>query len=420
MNHAVLALAIIAALGPAPVRAQIGPPPAKNTSVPFSIPNYTANGGLPHWKTCRAKVVANTGNCTVLWIGESPTAGYGSTYNAGGTDARSMSHVAETATILSTFFGINASTASVAGTANNNSIADYVAYDTRVSAVDPLDTTQYGVGANMFEILTNTWSFNPANTATFPSNVLNTNVLDVYALGVAGGTGTISVNVNGGAALGTIPTPGSPALTYAKTTITGATLAANTWVLSCSGTCEFNVLVARNSAVSEASFINAGWSSGTVVNWNMNAGDPWNPISAIGIIAPALCILNEDINDYVGLTPLATFSTDKQNLITACLASGDVLLVTANPTDPGTTAYSVQQTYIAVDHTLATTNNIPILDMWANFCGTLSGSTCPNGGWQAGMGAGWNAGLAAPADFFHQGVAGASQFAWMISLVLTQ
>jgi hypothetical protein len=121
--------------------------------------------------------------------------------------------------------------------------------------------------------------------------------------------------------------------------------------------------------------INAGWAGSTVVNWNASQPGPADPIPTIETIAPTLCIIMIDGNDAGAGTSIPTFTADKQNLITACKASGDVLLITSQPAPPSALSYATLETNVAADVSLATTNNIPILNFFQTFC-NYSGGSC--------------------------------------------
>jgi hypothetical protein len=92
--------------------------------------------------------------------------------------------------------------------------------------------------------------------------------------------------------------------------------------------------------------INAGWAGSTVVNWNASQPGPADPIPTIETIAPTLCIIMIDGNDAGAGTSIPTFTADKQNLITACKASGDVLLITSQPAPPSALSYATLETNV--------------------------------------------------------------------------
>lgn len=421
---AVAALGIVG--GPAFADSIIAPP-----SVAAKITNYTANGGLPELQACRQKVIINSPvtNCKVLIIGDSTPAGYGASFDALGSDARAFSWPSTLATLL-TQSGVKASAASILGSANAGSISAYTGYDTRANAgAWNLGSCSsgpcFGGSTGVFDNTdaTSVFSFNPADSASFTSNSLSTDTLDVIALTYSG-AGTLSISANGGSTIGSMNL--NAVNGFLEQTFS-TTLGSNVWDLKCSanftGGCLFLMVRAYNSAQSEISILNAGWDGSKTGDW-VNAGNsPWDPLSTITKIAPTLCIVDLLINDEIAGTATATVSANTQTLITQCKNAGaDVLLVTPNPTSPATVSYATQQTYMALYRSLAISNNIPLLDVFANLCGATSGSTCPNGGWNAGMEAGWNASpITTTPDVAHMSVAGYTpNFAEPIAQVLMQ
>ena len=405
------------------------------------ISNFTPNAGLPHWRKCRAKVIANTGNCTVLIIGESTPRGWGATWSGGtGSDAASVAWPVQVALNLRlicdnvTVTCINAQPNSIAGSGSVGPIAAFSSYDTRVN----VGTWIVGgfancyVSGNLFAggcdfASTDTkspFTFNPKDTTTYPSAPpVPTNVADVYSANVNQGIGfgVLLINVDGGTTLARIAQNGAGELTYTKTTVsTGADAADNTWNLKCSVTnsCIFDTIVLRNSAVSEASFINMGMGGATVENWNIS-GAIYNPLAAIhDVYKPDLCIIQDQGNDQDAGTAIAAYKTNLTAIITTCRASGDAMIVTSQQGQPGLTCggcsggvipyYDTQQAYVVAQQQVATATNVPILDWWTTLCGTVTGSgaasTCSKGGWTAGMANGWNDGYnGVAADPVHQG-----------------
>lgn len=404
------------------------------------IPNFTPNAGLPHWRKCRAKVIANAGNCTVLIIGESTPRGWGATW--GGNDAASTAWPVQVALGLrldcdnKRVTCINAQSNSFAGSGSVGSPAAFAAYDTRLSmgtwSLSGWNTPSCYNSASLVvggcsmvsTDTTSTFTFNPKNTTSYPSaSAVPTDTVDVYSMNMnqSEGFGTLLVNVNGGSTLASIAQGGAGALTYTKTTVTtGVAAADNTWGWRCSVTnyCLFDTVVLRNSAVSEASFINMGMGGATVENWNLS-GNAYNPLTAIqNVFHPDLCIIQDQGNDQDAGTVIATYKTNLTAIITTCQASGDAMIVTSQQGQPGLACgacaggiipyYDTQQTYVTAQHQVATATNVPILDWWTTLCGAVSGSgagsTCSKGGWSAGMANGWNGGYnGATADPIHQG-----------------
>ena len=428
------------------------------TSNQIQIPNFTPNGGLPHWRKCRAKVIANTGNCTVLVIGESTPRGWGAMFAGTEYDAASGAWPAQVALQLRqmcdgvTVQCINARANSVAGSGNVGAITAFTSYDTRVVSAGTWTINGAGSCYTFGNLVpggcsfsstdtTSPFQFNPRNTITYPSApIVPTNTLDVYSTNVnlGGEHGVLLVNVNGGSTLAGIAQNAAGATTYTKTTVsTGSVAADSTWNLKCSvaNVCLFDGIVARNSAVSEASFINMGMGGATVENWNIS-GAVYNPLSAIrNVYKPDLCVVQDQGNDQDAGTVIATYKTDYIAIITACQASGDVLIVTSQPGQAGAVCagctggfiptYDVQQTYVLAQQQVAASTGVPLLDWWTTMCGTVVGtgvnSTCSKGGWSVGLANGWNGSFNTVAqDPVHQGPYAYGPLASQVAAILRQ
>lgn len=411
------------------------------------ISNFTVNGGLPQWQACRAKVIANSSNCTVLIIGESTPRGWGAMFVGTAADAASGAWPVQVAQQLQHIYGFNAQANSIAGSGNVGNIAAFTTYDTRVVTAN--NWAIYNgtcTGINMWpggcgfsnQTDSTTFEFNPKDTTTYPSApTVPTDTIDVYSLNVnvSVGFGVLSINVNGGSALGTINQDGSGATTETKTTFTtGVAPADNTWKLACTTKntygCFFDAIVVRNSLVSEASFINIGIGGATVALWNTAAGpQPNNPLAEIqNVYEPDLCIIQDQGNDQNAGTDITTYKTDLTNIINACKATGDVLIITSQPSEPGSGSnpyYDTQQTYVTAQQQVAAAANVPILDWWTAMCGTVSGSgsgsTCSRGGWLAGVAHGWNGSFnGLTQDVVHQGPYAYGTLASLIAQILME
>jgi hypothetical protein len=388
-------LAISLALAPAAAQ-RISTTPSKNY---VAVPNYTANGGLPKWQACRAKLKAGTSNCKILVIGESTPAGWGSGWQTNDYGyARATAWPSQIAAILPLAYGVPASANGVFGNAGaggvaNGTAAAFAAYDKRVTQNGwaPNVDTFLTAGGNLFFNDTNStaFAFDPSNTAQFPTALaVQTDTL-VFFPGLTSASEVFSIAVNGGSSLGTITDNTTSFAPHSFTT----TLAHNVWDISCptlgSFGCYFGGFYAYNSAVKQVLMINAGWAGATVGNWNTSDGQPWDPLLAIEAVAPDLCLIQIDGNDAGAGTSIPTFVADKEAMVTACQMSGDAMIITSQPAPPSGTPYATVQPYIQADYTVATAKNIPILDWFLTLCGADSGGACPNGGWNAGEQAGW-------------------------------
>lgn len=359
-----------------------------NLGTTISIPNFTANGGLPKWQACRAKVLAGTGNCTILWIGDSVSTGHGSLFNVTANDAHSGAIPNELAAILRQDAGLNVQTNSVTG---NNLVSPTSTFDTRITlhGWSPF-TGAFVIGGNAWANNdTTAFTFKPTDTASYPSTApLLTNTIDIYWVGNSSGT-SITIDI-GGSAICTIPVTTTP---FNKTTCTtGSAAANNTYNIKCvsasAGNCAFTSIVARNSAVSEVSIINGSADGATIVQFNTNTSQPYDPVASISLFAPDICVMGSTVgNDATAQTPIATYSADLTNIVAACKVTGDVLMLTGFPYGTTTSPLTIAQ-YQAAIIAVAAANSVPVWDSYKNY-GNSSGAGTT--GWTQNMGAAWNA-----------------------------
>lgn len=71
------------------------------------------------------------------------------------------------------------------------------------------------------------------------------------------------------------------------------------------------------------------------------------------------------VNDWNGATTAAQFLVNCQAIVNTALLSGDVILITANPTQVSTRSRAIQQSYVAAMYSIATTSHIPLIDIWS-------------------------------------------------------
>jgi len=409
MRVLAVALLLLSALRIVPADAQsarIGAGRGGEHSV--NIPNYVANGGLPRWKGCRAKVLAGTGNCTVLFIGESTTAGFDALYATTTADALSAAMPSQVAGILTTVYGISAQTNDVMGNKDVDSgarvSANYQAFDTRTTlgnwiiTAPGADGSAGPLGGHFFAGGNTAMTFAPSDPATYPgSGPILTDTIDVYVLN----TGSASVTVSVGDT--TLCTrSGISAITRVTCS---ATRGDNTYAINCDVQFQCAIMgwVARDSTTSQVIMINGAWGGATSEQW---ATRPSN----ITVFAPDLCVINEFGNDHRYHTPPATYRLNLMTIVNACRHSGDVLLTTGTfgkgPPEKNSLITAVKS--------IGAATGSPVWD---------SASLGSSNGWTAQTNArrGWNGSIngAAP-DTAHQGAAGYAVYASFIAQILAQ
>lgn len=379
------------------------------------IQNFTLNVGFPNWKACREAVKNNSSDCTILFIGESTFTGMGAFFT--GTDMHSAAIANQLGTILRSF-GINAQNVSLAGDSN---AVSYNSFDARVTPNNWTPSSNFTLGGKEWLATDGSaFVFNPTDPAYPRLPGVQTDKIDIYWNGVPSGGGIITVDT-GGSPICTINTNAGTKTQFNKTTCS-TRLGVNTYNLKCLivFNCTFDILVARNSTVHEASIINGSANGAKIVNFNTDTGSPWDPLLAIQKVAPKLCIIMELGNDAYLQTPLRDYKRAMTAVVNACKQSGagDVLLMTGFPYEITVNPITIEQ-YQAAILAVAASTNVAVWDTLRTW-GQTSGPGVT--GWTSmGMNSGWNAGCCGQAgDIAHWSVANNVYAATLITMMLLQ
>jgi len=195
---------------------------------------------------------------------------------------------------------------------------------------------------------------------------------------------SFTVNINGGASLGTVTT--TPAASFAKTSFstTAGTAGANT-VNIVAGAGIFNEIVGVACRLSTAPAIehfNLGASGVTAEGQAATSGAPFNTVNSLPIIAPDLTIICLDINDINGggANEQTAWANAIGTLITTGKQTGDVILRTGNPIGQPNGTNGVAAAYYAQYYTIAQQYNVPLIDIsqrWQSYA--LVNVTMPYG-----------------------------------------
>lgn len=202
-----------------------------------SVPNYTPNGGLPHWKACLASFKAGTSSAcnstngpVVMVIGDSQSTGHGAFQSATGNDAHSGSWANVLAGIL------NNPPYSLAATANTfvgtNNITPTTAYDARLTPNGWAAFTAIFVPGQNLWANTNTTPlvFNPTDYQAYPLAVpVQTNSIDVYWAGNVGDANIVVAATQNSGTSGTATTT-STTLTFASAPSVAPTTGASAFI----------------------------------------------------------------------------------------------------------------------------------------------------------------------------------------------
>jgi lysophospholipase L1-like esterase len=238
--------------------------------------------------------------------------------------------------------------------------AALMAYDTRLNIINFTTTGFNGPGGAALDSVVN-----GASIAFTPASAFDT--IDIFYAQQATG-GSFTVNVDGGATLATINTTG--ALAYIKQTITGVARGTHTINLTTTSTTDtqINGMAVRDSTIPRAEIYQLSINGVTAGSYN-GVFSGRGPTLGIPVVAPDVSFINLTINDInlVNET-VAAYTTNLQSIITACAASGDVILCIGNPGSEANQTNGVGLGYINAVYALAApggpngVNGLPVLD----------------------------------------------------------
>jgi len=181
----------------------------------------------------------------------------------------------------------------------------------------------------------------------------------------SGSTGTVDVNIDGGATLTTLSRNGSSAVVRSTVTgiSTGSTHTINVnWA---SGTFYLIGVRVYLSTRKEVTIHNWGAGSMRSNNWSLTPSNAWEmPIivanSTAGIAAD-LAILDYGINDSSNAVPLTTFETQMRYMIGRLQVNGDVILKT--PVWGTSASLTTVGTYAQKVRDIAWSMDLPFIDI---------------------------------------------------------
>lgn len=336
-----------------------------SSSFPPNVFNY-APQQLKKWRAALASVKTGVANARILCIGDSTT--FGAYSNGTGSGAwNALNYPAQLAARFNSA-GINAHSNSWMGA--GRTITDQLPFDSRMTTTSDWTVfTPQGIGGFIpcSQSVTGTGylSFTPTvNVSTFNIFYVQTTTARSFNWNINGGSNTNVSTLNATTGL-------------AVATATG-TLGANTLNIQYSSGSNYiyiNGIEAYDNSKKWVSVINAGWRGSTASSWNQSAS-LYNPIPAISVVAPNLTLINLSINDWNAGTAISTYIANIQAVITAALATGDVILVTANPSQTpfsGDATQSAQQQYVTALYGLAASNNLVLIDLFSRW-GTWTSS----------------------------------------------
>lgn len=178
--------------------------------------------------------------------------------------------------------------------------------------------------------------------------------------------GTASVNVDGGASLGSIVSAGSAGMGTATFSCTEGLHTVNI-TLTTAGTGFYpHSIRCWSTARPSIDIVNAGWGGATAATWTDTAS-AWSTKNAL-ILNPLgadLTIIKLMTNDVNGATTVGTYQTQMTDLITAVKQGGSSVIVLSNdPIDSGNVYNGKQATFIAaLRDTVCPQLDVPFVDL---------------------------------------------------------
>lgn len=317
---------------------------------------------MERWQRAAARVRAGTGRARLLVVGDSTScgagAGTGGVCQLDGAYANSWPQLLARLDAPLVPFSAN----SVIGTQGTLQLAPAV-YDPRLSP-----GAGWAASAGTATLGGAQWGFTGAAASAFAFTPVATFDTVTIRYIQQAGPGTFSVNVDGGAPLGTVMTAGTRAYASVTHNVPPGSRTVNI-VANGDGTVFIGAIETSNSAVPAVDVLQGAWFGAKAINF-AGASAAWSPLNAIPLFAPDLTIINLTINDCNGDTPLADYQTQMQQIISAALITGDVLLMVGAPSGTAQATDGRLDRLIAVLNQLALTNGCALLSIkerWGSY-----------------------------------------------------
>jgi lysophospholipase L1-like esterase len=312
---------------------------------------------LPKWRLALANVRAGIADANILCMGDSTTAG------AGGPNSATVPQLDSACWQL----GVMLAT---------DGIPWAPGFLPMGNPAHPVHNAQLTYGTDWTDATFGFSGSSSLKTTTDASNLVFTPAggfaydrFDVYYVRNTG-DGTLTMTATGGTPVVQL-TAGTGALL--KVTVSAATAATNNTltIVPSSGTVYVWGIEPWLSTTKRVRIGNAGQYGTTSSQWALTG--PFYTPGAVTLYSPNLSICSLGINDATTSVSPATLQTNLQAIITSAETTGDVMLWTMPPSS-GSPYTTVEPTYQAVYASLATTNNVPLVDIWKRFGGVWNSS----------------------------------------------
>lgn len=315
---------------------------------------------LPKWRAALAKVKSGNGNAKILCApGDSTTYGYGSD----GLGVGSYRVKSWPTQLVNLFKGSLAGPGATAEWNNWFGVGNF---------------GQLGAPSDPRLVIGSAWaaSFAQSSLGGYPLvATANTNALSftptenvdtfvVFYIQTAA-AGSFNMNINGGA--NTLVNVQNAATLMASATLTGV-LGANTInITQNAGTISIIGVDAYNSQIPTVRVMNAGWSGSQINDWQIGGLTSAWPKNALKTMAPDLTLIDMTINDWVNQTNPAGYLAAIQGMITTAQLSGDVAIITGNPSQASVVPVAQQKVYVGLCAQAAQAAKIPFIDVFSRF-----------------------------------------------------
>lgn len=320
---------------------------------------------LRYWRKAVANVRSGAGRGTVVVIGDSTSmgAGAGDSGTAALTNAYPYSFPSQLAPLLNAT--VPTSFQNIFGGQAGAGVLTYTAYDTRVTFGTGWTTSGGATLGSTFFAYTN----GSASKLTFTPSASFTRIKVWYYQNT--GQGTLTVDVDGGASLGTINTSGSSLYTSQTFTCAAGTHTINLTAGN-NGSLFIGGVVVWTAATPAIDLILAG-GYGTIASSWAAPTTAFSPRTALQALAPDLTIYDLTINDSNAGTNVAAYKASMELLIQAAQVSGDVVLMVGPPSNTTAATDGTLDLYVQALEQLAATYGCLMLNIkqrWVSYAVT--------------------------------------------------
>lgn len=298
-----------------------------------------------------SKVHARTGRSRVVFIGSSGVNGTGAGDSGSPLTANAWarSFPNRFAQLLS---DIPATSEGFAGLQGQSTIAAFGAIDTRISATGSWAASVVAASGGGFAVESGTSAGTLSLTPRIPFDSI-----EIRSIQFSGGATT--VNVDGGASLGTVTSAGSLGATIQTLTCALGMHTIN-FVHAAVATTYITHIIPYNSTAPGIDVVQCGITGAPVSSFLTNTSVA-SILPALVALAGNLYVIQFGANDMANGVTVATFGTNLQTLITAVAAVGSVMVMTDAPQSLANWTNGTSALYFDKMRGLAATNNIPML-----------------------------------------------------------